>query len=46
MEKQLECEGCNFSFRINSKVVSKERYIQCPHCGLISENPLYEPDGR
>jgi len=38
----LKCKFCGNEIIIDNVKVEKEKYIQCPKCGEISENPLYE----
>lgn len=35
--------GCGICYEIDEEAVKKDRYIQCPWCLRISENPLFEP---
>lgn len=40
----LECCMCKCCFEAEAPLI-KEDYVQCPHCGDISENPLKEESG-
>ncbi len=42
---KIKCKVCKVSFQIDENNISKEsKYMQCPECGNITENPLKTED--
>lgn len=41
MKRKLKCEVCGCKFEVEEDLVT-EKFIQCPICGEITENPLRE----
>lgn len=39
---KIKCEECKYEIEYDKKSIENDEYIQCPICGKITKNPIYE----
>ena len=50
MKRRILCDGrkggCDKIYEVEETLVIFDQYIQCPYCGRIALNPLYQGEEK
>ena len=38
--------GCGMEYEVEKETVKTDKHLQCPHCGRVTENPLWDGTER